>query len=72
MNKGGLDATALAGMFITVLMFAALLGPLGTVVSSITDMGGEMTSTIAVFIIPFMLIAIIASMLDYTQTDARR
>jgi len=67
-KKGGLDPTALAGMFITLLMLWALSEPILTVVDGIASTFGGTAGKI-VLMIPFiMLIAVLATLWDYQQT----
>ena len=68
MRKGGVDPTALAGMFITLLMLWALADPLLMVVNGIADSFGGTVGQM-VYFVPFMiLIAILATFWDYQET----
>jgi len=67
--KGGIDPTALAGMFITLLMFWAISGPLITTVNGIANTFGGVTADIIKFL-PFMIgLAILATFWDFQQAE---
>ncbi|MFB6088376.1 MAG: hypothetical protein ABEK36_01205 [Candidatus Aenigmatarchaeota archaeon] len=67
--KGGIDPTALAGMFITLLMFWAISGPLITVVNGIANTFGGVTADIITYL-PFMIVlAILATFWSYQKVE---
>lgn len=69
--KGGVDPTALAGMFITFLMLAALWKPLQTVIDTLVSDAGSTASMMMQFIPWILVFAIIATLWQYQSTPER-
>lgn len=70
-KKGGLDPTALAGFFVTLLMLAALWKPITTVVSTLAADAGTTAGMMIEFIPWILVFAIIATLWQYGSGPER-
>lgn len=71
MKKGGIDPTALSGLFITLLMVWALWDPITTVVDGIASNAGSTAASIVQFIPWVIIVAIIATFWEFQKSPER-